>query len=1063
MKRGAGFVNVPLNKCMPILQAMSSKARYMTANNIEFSKEDGSAHSAYVIRIPKNNRLYKHILTDEAILSYLNEAKGFSDSSTNDLMNIWDEENNRMTASLGMEATVEADRLPGLLTYLTDAHGAKLRVSLDVLEAKKEELGIDLTLDYNDGLGIEESESGLAQVEITIANPEIQQVVQKQADPVAETAEQTEQTVVGAIEQTQPSPELIEKEANLLLQQQHFALQKKMFKLYRLILLGRKKMEMGGVFKNGETTPWGNIELSFCQPVRLVKINIPDGSTQKQTWLNRLSDKRMQSYVTTDAIFIYSTDFLTVMPIAHKVESVTGITANEYYDDALAITDKGVVISKHVLDIHSELEEFSSGGGIKIKGITATSSEIEKAVRLKSAIVAAKMNLKDAVKYERTVLRNREEMKEVIPYAQKKVAEAEQELQKALRAWESEYGQKHTLANGGHPNSDLIEMPADLQKLYRQLYEKEQQLTELINKPENIKRPRHLVDKDLWGEIQAIRAEIEEYEDKYAAGGNIPQSPIDTGKIYTAADAREHKKNWNNDYLHTDPGKIYQANHSPAVQQFYIKGKPVNRIFTGNKSGSINDLGRMLWEIMFADEPQAVEHIKNQAVQQFVLNSNNCYSTRPYSNPYKYWSAEGASEKQVDELINAIYSIQSANDITYRISDRTQEQYRNVYEEGGVLYNSHGNPMSWNEFIQIEVRERENYSIKEVKGWASKYGIKPETMVIWVTKDPKQALFYIAQAQSYNDVKNLTLAEFEQKWGVSSSSLYTYSPEDGFVIEESNDGDGGFLFVLKETKENGGGFRNQNLLTKGGNLCPVGTQIQTLLFKRSDFTEAQAKAWAKAHDFKYGSIDTTANHYRMRQHEPSKFKLGSFRTIEITTGIKAVIGCPKKTDNAVIALNAGGHVKEKWRNEWTQKAQKKLLGKTVVHARFIKPEEAEDMDWFPDVTQFTAVIQLSDGSVIYPSADDEGNNGGFFAFVGEDTVNYETKLKQLVGLKITQAFYDQRYANIAQWGKVGLTIQFGTAQKPFTVAIVAQSDTEGNDAGAVFMQTRTDDLGFPTI
>ena len=72
--------------------------------------------------------------------------------------------------------------------------------------------------------------------------------------------------------------------------------------------------------------------------------------------------------------------------------------------------------------------------------------------------------------------------------------------------------------------------------------------------------------------------------------------------------------------------------------------------------------------------------------------------------------------------------------------------------------------------------------------------------------------------------------------------------------------------------------------------CDVGTEVQTLIFSKDNFTEKSAKDWAKNHDFKYGYVDEKENTYRIRQQEPSDFE--NMRTIEMTDGVKAVIGCP---------------------------------------------------------------------------------------------------------------------------------------------------------------------------
>lgn len=68
------------------------------------------------------------------------------------------------------------------------------------------------------------------------------------------------------------------------------------------------------------------------------------------------------------------------------------------------------------------------------------------------------------------------------------------------------------------------------------------------------------------------------------------------------------------------------------------------------------------------------------------------------------------------------------------------------------------------------------------------------------------------------------------------------------------------------------------------------TSEQTLIFDKSKFTEAQARAWADAHGFKSSKTDVTPDSIRIRQAEPGAFRAGSFRTIELKPGVKAVIG-----------------------------------------------------------------------------------------------------------------------------------------------------------------------------
>jgi len=57
---------------------------------------------------------------------------------------------------------------------------------------------------------------------------------------------------------------------------------------------------------------------------------------------------------------------------------------------------------------------------------------------------------------------------------------------------------------------------------------------------------------------------------------------------------------------------------------------------------------------------------------------------------------------------------------------------------------------------------------------------------------------------------------------------------------------------------------------------------------------------------------------------------------------------------------------------WSERANKALAGKRIVGARYMTEEEVKAMGW----GQSVLVIQLDDGSILYPSMDDEGNDGG---------------------------------------------------------------------------------------
>lgn len=71
------------------------------------------------------------------------------------------------------------------------------------------------------------------------------------------------------------------------------------------------------------------------------------------------------------------------------------------------------------------------------------------------------------------------------------------------------------------------------------------------------------------------------------------------------------------------------------------------------------------------------------------------------------------------------------------------------------------------------------------------------------------------------------------------------------------------------------------------------TEIQTLIFDASKFNVSEAKKWAADNGFHATKVDETQNSIRLRQHDPSEYADGSFRTISLTDGVKAVIGKPK--------------------------------------------------------------------------------------------------------------------------------------------------------------------------
>lgn len=57
---------------------------------------------------------------------------------------------------------------------------------------------------------------------------------------------------------------------------------------------------------------------------------------------------------------------------------------------------------------------------------------------------------------------------------------------------------------------------------------------------------------------------------------------------------------------------------------------------------------------------------------------------------------------------------------------------------------------------------------------------------------------------------------------------------------------------------------------------------------------------------------------------------------------------------------------------WVSYANKHLKGRKIVNCRYLSEREVEDMGWGCRCV----VIELDDGSMIFPSRDDEGNGAG---------------------------------------------------------------------------------------
>ena len=60
------------------------------------------------------------------------------------------------------------------------------------------------------------------------------------------------------------------------------------------------------------------------------------------------------------------------------------------------------------------------------------------------------------------------------------------------------------------------------------------------------------------------------------------------------------------------------------------------------------------------------------------------------------------------------------------------------------------------------------------------------------------------------------------------------------------------------------------------------------------------------------------------------------------------------------------------KTEWGKRASKHLVGKKIVQVRYLNKKELDDLGW----DQIPLVMFFNDGSYMFPSQDDEGNDGG---------------------------------------------------------------------------------------
>ena len=72
------------------------------------------------------------------------------------------------------------------------------------------------------------------------------------------------------------------------------------------------------------------------------------------------------------------------------------------------------------------------------------------------------------------------------------------------------------------------------------------------------------------------------------------------------------------------------------------------------------------------------------------------------------------------------------------------------------------------------------------------------------------------------------------------------------------------------------------------------------------------------------------------------------------------------------------------KNTWKKKAESLLLGRKIVSVDFLDLQETEALGW----VNSSVVITLDNGTIIYPSRDDEGNDAGAIHYIKKGDEDY---------------------------------------------------------------------------
>lgn len=108
-----------------------------------------------------------------------------------------------------------------------------------------------------------------------------------------------------------------------------------------------------------------------------------------------------------------------------------------------------------------------------------------------------------------------------------------------------------------------------------------------------------------------------------------------------------------------------------------------------------------------------------------------------------------------------------------------------------MSYYTTSRPMTIAQFIELEVNERNNYDLDDVKSWIEQYNITESDQLLWVTTKPHIAARYSMDAEDWENAEEI----YNQNPEAFNVSVIN---DEGVLVSESDDGDDGFIFLLSK-------------------------------------------------------------------------------------------------------------------------------------------------------------------------------------------------------------------------------------------------------------------------